>query len=307
MNKVYVLPAGEDWIVDRLSKEWQEDNIDISVSDPREADVIWLLASWCWRKLPIELLRQKKVLATIHHVVPNKFGRERQNDFLERDSIVTEYHVYNQETYNFIRPLTSKPINLIQYWANQKTWKATENKESIRARYNLPKDSYLIGSFQRDTEGNDLSSPKLEKGPDLFIDFVKKLKQDPNWNDRNFRDIHVVLAGWRRQYVISKLNECLIPYTYFEKPSQVVVNDLYQSLDVYPVTSRHEGGPQALIECGLLNVPVLSRKVGIADQLLHPNSIKNDVYDAIPSIPNVEHMKLPSGYIQYRLKIEEML
>lgn len=46
MNKVYVLPPSEDWIVDRFVKEWNEDNFDISVMHPKDADVIWLLADW---------------------------------------------------------------------------------------------------------------------------------------------------------------------------------------------------------------------------------------------------------------------
>ena len=30
------------------------------------------------------------------------------------------------------------------------------------------KKTILIGSFQRDTEGHDMISPKLVKGPDIF-------------------------------------------------------------------------------------------------------------------------------------------
>ena len=44
MNKVFVLPPSEDWIVDRFVKEWNEDNSDISVSHPKNADVMWLLS-----------------------------------------------------------------------------------------------------------------------------------------------------------------------------------------------------------------------------------------------------------------------
>ena len=36
-------------------------------------------------------------------------------------------------------------------------------------KYNLSNEDYIVGSFQRDTEGHDLHSPKLSKGPDLFI------------------------------------------------------------------------------------------------------------------------------------------
>ena len=91
-----------------------------------------------------------------------------------------------------------------------------------------------------------------------------------------------------------------VPYTYFELPSQEIINELYQTLDLYPVTARHEGGPQSLIECGLLNVPVVSRPVGIAEQVLHPDAINDDVSLAYPHVPNIEDWKLPHGYNGYR-------
>ena len=109
-----------------------------------------------------------------------------------RDSITTAYHVYNEKTLEFVRKLTKKPVHVIQYWANQKIWRHTGDKLDLRLKYNLPLDAYIVGSFQRDTEGHDLISPKLEKGPDLLADYLESLS-------KNVTNIHVVLAGWRRQ------------------------------------------------------------------------------------------------------------
>jgi hypothetical protein len=120
------------------------------------------------------------------------------------------------------------------------------------------------------------------------------------------KQIHVVLAGWRRQYVINRLEGSKIPFTYFERPSHEVINDLYQCLDLYPVSARCEGGPQALIECGLLDVPVISRAVGIASQVLPIDSINDDLKFARPSIPDVSGWKLPDGYTPYRRLIETL-
>lgn len=300
MNKVYVLPPFEDWIVDRFAKEWNEDNIDISVLHPRDADVIWLLADWSWMNLArLGYIQGKKVITSVHHIVPEKFDRKAIEDFKLRDQFTTVYHVYNQKTLDFIREFTKKEIHLIHYWANQKIWKKTSSKNILRDKHNLPKDKYLIGSFQRDTEGSDLISPKLEKGPDLLADFLGQLSRSRN-------DIHVVLAGWRRQYIMSRLKKENIPFSYFERPSHEIVNELYQTLDLYPVTARHEGGPQALIECGLLEVPVVSRDVGIASQVLPEISIRNNVVDAVPNIPNVDSWKLPYGYSEYRNLISSL-
>jgi glycosyltransferase involved in cell wall biosynthesis len=293
MNKVFILRPSEDWIVDRFVTEWYEDNSNISVTNSKEADVIWLLASWCWQQLAFSgQLSNKKVITTIHHVVPEKFGQNELNEFLMRDKYTTVYHVYNQQTKNFIVKLTNKPIYLIPYWANQNIWRKTGEKKELRKKHNLPINGYLVGSFQRDTEGRDLCSPKLEKGPDLLADAIEKM-----WKTN--KNIHVVLAGWRRQYIIYRLNNAGIPFSYFEKPQQEVINDLYQTLDLYPVTARYEGGPQSLIECGLLNIPVVSRDIGIARQVLSELSISDDVTLATPSIPVADNLKLPLGYLDY--------
>ena len=44
----------------------------------------------------------------------------------------------------------------------------------MREKYKISNEEFLIGSFQRDTEGSDLFSPKLSKGPDQFIEMVKR-------------------------------------------------------------------------------------------------------------------------------------
>ncbi|NBU99137.1 MAG: hypothetical protein EBS19_13165, partial [Spirochaetia bacterium] len=227
MNKVFVLPPYENWIVDRFVKEWNQDNIDISTSDPQRADVIWLLADWAWDKLSSFDLSKKKVLTTIHHIVPEKFDSYAISNFLKRDSITTAYHVYNEQTKNFIKKYTQKEIHVIQYWANQKIWFPTQQKNELRKKYNIPIDGYIIGSFQRDTEGKDLRSPKLEKGPDLLADYLEKIYQKE-------RKLHVILAGWRRQYIVERLKNANIPFSYFELPPHNVINDLYQTLDLYP-------------------------------------------------------------------------
>ena len=303
MNRVFVLAPGEDWIVDRFVKEWNEDNSDICVSDPAQADVIWLLSDWTWRRIPHSLLQQKKVITTIHHIVAEKFDVTAQADFVARDVVTTAYHVYNQRTFDFIRQLTDKPIFFIKYWSNHLIWRRTGSKVELRKKFGLPIDSFICGSFQRDTEGLGISRgiflPKMEKGPDLLVDFLEKI-----WETQ--RNLHIVLAGWRRQYVMEGLDRAKIPYSYFERPKQEIVNELYQCLDLYPITAREEGGPQALIEAGLLGVSVVSRPVGIAEQVLPFESINDDVSLAVSNIPNVESWKIPAGYQPYRDLIQSL-
>lgn len=311
--KTWLLPAGEDWICDRLVQDWYEWNADISTQDPHEADVIWLLSDWRWKEVA-RILRGKKVMTTVHHIVPEKFGPTERTDFRSRDDLTDVYHVYNERVFDFIRPLTSKPIHLIPYWANQNIWKKSDlTQEELRKKHGLPIEGHLIGSFQRDTEGSDLRSPKLEKGPDLLVEYIDALRDfkfgaRPHLIQGGFKpsELHVVLAGWRRQYVIGELEKLGIAYTYFERPKQEILNELYQTLDCYVVAARCEGGPQALIECGLTGTPVISRPVGIAEQVLPPTAINTRLFSTFSAIPDVSKMLLPHGFEGYRKLLKEI-
>lgn len=319
--KVFLLPPGENWIVDRMVAEWTRDNHDITTSDPNIADVIFLTADWCWRRVPYDILKSKKVVTMVHHIVPEKLGYNEQVDFALRDDITDVYVVPNDYTKTFIKKFTKKPIEVISYWANQNLWfKSEENKYQLRAKHGLPIDAYLIGSFQRDTEGASCDGPnpqpKWEKGPDLLADaiisFSKKLKTtspnpliDPGSSELD-KEVHVVLAGWRRQYLIKRFNDTGVPFTYIENPPFGTLRELYQTLDLYPVTARYEGGPQSLIECGLLDVPVVSRPIGIAPYVLPFSAIHEDVTQATPAVPNVGHLTLPEGYRKYRELFERL-
>lgn len=296
MNKVFVLPPNENWIVDQMVNDWYAYNDDISVRSPNNADVIWLLADWTWNKIPASILSQKKVITTVHHIVPEKFNA---SEFLYRDSFTHVYHVPNEHTRSFIEKYTKKRIITVPYWANQNIWKITSTRDDLRKKFEIPPDAYVIGSFQRDTEGSDLVSPKLEKGPDLFADAVIKLHKKKG-------NVVVLLAGWRRQYIINRLKADAVPFIYIELPNQNTLNELYQALDLYLVTSRYEGGPQALIECGLTGIPVCSRNVGIANVVLKSYSINDDVTLATPSVPVVDSYMLPVGFEPYRKLITEI-
>ena len=264
--KVFVLAPSENWICDRLAQEWNENNRDISC-DYLDSDILWLLAGWCWNRVPPTLLNDKKVVVTIHHVVPEKFDDTKKGEFLFRDQFVDAYHVPNSKTELFVRGMTSKPVHVIPYWYNSKIW-YPEDRRSCRAFFNLPASKFVVGSFQRDTEGGT-KNPKLEKGPDLLCNFLDDLKKH--------RDVHVLLGGWRREYVIDRLDSSGIGYSFFEMADVETLRKMYCSCDLYVVSSRYEGGPQAIIECSATNTPIVSRDVGIAKDVLHSSCISDSL------------------------------
>lgn len=304
--KLFILKPNEDWIVDRFAREYfvnhQKDIVD-SIDD---AEIVWLLADWAWNQIPKRKLIHRKVLTTVHHIVPEKFDLSAKYDFLSRDDITDIYHVPCIHTRRQIGPLTKKPILIHPFWVNQNLWYPLSKRgaqNELRKKYGIPDETFIVGSFQRDTEGHDLISPKLEKGPDLFCDAVEKYRE-------KYGDVFVVLAGWRRQYVIKRLESLGIKYLYVELPKYSVLKELYHTLDLYVVASRYEGGPMAIVECAASKVPIVSRDVGIASKILAPRSVGENVIDLEPSVDfsfkQVTEYYMPRGFEPFEKIFKKM-
>jgi len=276
--KIYINKLKENWIVDRFRREFlnhQKESVTNFVSN---SDVIWIIAPWVWKKIPKRHLKNKKVLCTYHHFDFSNFDKENFNTL---DKFVDEYHVISKKTELDLKKLTNKKITTIPFWIDEKQFFYIENKEDLREHFGFSKNEFLLGSFQRDTEGHDLKSPKLVKGPDRFLEIAKRIyKKNPN--------LIVVLSGKRRQYLIENFENFGIPYKYFEMVNLENMNKLYNILDLYIVSSRIEGGPQAILECAISRTPIISTDVGIAREILHPSSIfEKTYYDN--ALPNINH------------------
>ena len=63
------------------------------------------------------------------------------------------------------------------------------------------------------------------------------------------------------------------------------LNELYNILDLYVVSSRVEGGPQSIMECAISKTPIISTKVGVAEKILSNESIyePSNFLDAKPN------------------------
>lgn len=297
--KVFVLAPMENWICDRFVSEWHSTYPELFAKTPEDADVVWLLADWCWNRVDIQTLASKTVVATVHHLVPDKFDQSSFNEFMFRDKLVDFYHVPCLKTKQQVMKLSSKPVVSMPFWVNNVLW---NEKPPVIKREDLgiSNDVFLIGSFQRDTEGHDLKSPKLEKGPDLFCDAVEEISNSCQ------KKVEVLLAGWRRQYVMSRLEAANIRYHYRELPELDEVRDLYKMLDLYIVAARYEGGPQAIVEAATMQIPIISTDVGVASEILAHESIF-EPGNASMAIPNtayakqaVSHFEFPNGIDKFR-------
>ena len=299
--KIYLTKINESWIIDRIKNEWTVNNKKITTKNPYFSNIIWDIAPWASKPTYLKKFKNKKIIQSIYHIENiSPEGREIKN-IKENDNFIDGYHVISKKTKEVLQNFTKKTIFYLPLWVNQDIWYNKSNKNELRANFGFTRSDYLVGSFQRDTEGSDLTSPKLVKGPDIFIEIVKNLYKKNN-------KLRVVLTGKRRDYVISELKKNNIPYKYFEMTNFPMMNDLYNILDLYLITSRLEGGPQALVECGQTRTPVISTDVGIAREILGADSIFD--YKNISSFneasPNVEKayiesskLTIPKGMLGY--------
>ncbi len=297
LKKVYLNKANENWILDRLRSEWYLNNKNVSSKFIRFSDVVWICSPWTWKSISRKYLKKKYVICSIYHIDETKFTDKDHQEFNERDKFVDFYHVISENTKNQLSNYTDKKIISIPFWADSDIWKNLNNKKTIKEELNIPNDVFVIGSFQRDTEGSDLKSPKLSKGPDRFIKIVKEMNTD--------KKVLVLLAGKRRSYVINELENLKISYKYFEMADNNLLNKLYNCLDLYIVASRVEGGPQAILECALSKTPIISTDVGVAKEILSSKSIftMENFLDAKPDIEhaykNAIKYKIPDGFKDY--------
>jgi glycosyltransferase involved in cell wall biosynthesis len=141
------------------------------------------------------------------------------------------------------------------------------------------KGKTIVASIQRDSLGSDLTKPKFQKDPDLFVKCVSRIK-----------DCLVLLAGPRRHYIRNLLNKKKIPYIFIGKETDVddislnnlnedVVNLIYNLADIYIVSSSNEGGPKSIFESMLTKTPIFSTDVGMAPDFLPSSLIYKDEID----------------------------
>ena len=296
--KIYLSKINESWIVDRVKDEWFEYNDEISTKEIKDSDIIWIISPWLWQKIPKRYLKTKKVVCSIYHFEDKDFLKENLIDFYDRDKFVTHYHVISPKVKEQLENLTDKPVTYIPFWVNQNLWFNIEDKKFLRKKFGVAEDSFLVGSFQRYNEGSDLISPKLIKGPDRFIEIVKYYEA----KNSNFK---VILTGKRRQFVINELERLNIEYLYFEMANFETLNELYNLIDLYVVSSRIEGGPQAIVECGITKTPIISTDVGFASDILATESIF-DMDNFSDAKPNVNYafqksleIQIPDGFNKF--------
>lgn len=266
-------------------------NVKIS-NNPFIADIIYcvwwnLLDNWKYG-----FFRKKAFIATVTNDLSQQretFNRVKKNV----DIWVCANKKQVQELLNW--GIQEENIKYSPFYVDEMIFKRLnltrlEISKSLGINHNLIEDRILIGSFQRDSLGADLSKPKWQKNPDLLVSILKTLKPEKYL---------LVLAGPRRHYIIKQCEKFDIPYLFIGSLSQVKagvddinvntlplekINLLYNMVDIYLVTSKSEGGPKAVIEAALTQTPILTTKVGMAPDLLDVFSLYKTREEAVEKI-----------------------
>jgi glycosyltransferase involved in cell wall biosynthesis len=260
----------------------------IQISNFLQNDVLHLVR---WNSLintPRELLVGRRVMSHLTHAPETAFA---EAEFSHVGKIVQLWVVRSTQAHQTFSARGLRTVH-IPYAYDPAIFfpipKDDPRLQSLRDEWKVPSDAFLVGSFQRDTEGSDLISPKLIKGPDIFLECVLLLRE-------HMPNLHVVLAGPRRFWLRQKLAECGIPHTFIGKDvhgddikfnvvSQQTINLLYNLVHVYLVTSRMEGGPQAILEASATGCKILSTAVGHVEDFLHKDCIFHSPQDVVEKI-----------------------
>ena len=149
-------------------------------------------------------------------------------------------------------------------------------RDAARAELGLPRDAFVVGSFQKDGVGmGDGLEPKTIKGPDVLVAALASAHE-------GLGELVVLLTGPARGYVRAELERRGVPHVHRLLPTRDGLTTAYHALDAYVVASRQEGGPKSILESMATGVPLVTTSAGQAPDLVDDgvNGILVDVEDA---------------------------
>jgi len=151
----------------------------------------------------------------------------------------------------------------------------SELRSRARETLGLPTSAFVLGSFQKDGVGWGKGlEPKLVKGPDIFVAVVERVREE-------IPELAVLLTGPARGYVQRELDRLGVPWEHVFARSREELARAYHALDAYLVASRQEGGPKAVLEAMAAGIPLVTTRVGQAQELVEDgrNGLLCDVED----------------------------
>jgi len=177
----------------------------------------------------------------------------------------------------------------VPYAIDESVFFPLPDRASLRDKYGIPREAYVIGNFHRDSEGSDLAKPKLQKSPETLVAILRMVKAEGLVP-------HVLLAGPRRHWIREALQKEGISFTFVGRGdiagddfginilSRPQLNELYNACDLYLIASRWEGGPQSAMEAAAARTKMLSLPLGVAADILEQQSLFDTPAEAAEKI-----------------------
>jgi len=248
--------------------------------------------------LSSKMVFSKKKILTWFHFVPED---ERNKQVLEKQTSLKFIHTACQKSRKDLIEFGIFPekIKVIPLGVNLSLFKPAGEKEKreLRKKLNIPGKSIVLGSFQKDGEGwGEGNTPKLIKGPDVFVKAVEKIAKELS--------VFVLLIGPARGYVKKELEKRKIPFLHLGFLEEMKdVAQYYRVLDLYLVSSRIEGGPKAILESLASGVPIISTKVGMAIDILRQDLLADNALElAEKAVHIMKNQELRRDIIRFGLE-----
>jgi len=251
-----------------------------------EADVVHSVWERTLLKLDPRLLEGKRIICHVCNEVIRTFD---QSCMIHAREVIGLWVPISREAEASLKSLRLRTLYM-PYTILPEVFKPLPylSRDELRDRFGIPRDTYVISNFMRDSRVDDIRLPKSQKGVEVFLQIIATLYK------RKY-PIHVLLAGPRRHWIKARLREQGIPFTFvgqevssddnaFNILDPSTVNMLYQASDLHLITSRWEGGPRGVLEASAAKTPVLCSPVGIARDMLEPESLFSCFDEAVDRI-----------------------
>lgn len=240
-----------------------------------EADVVHSVWEHPLLNMDLRLLKGKRVVCHVCNEVVRTFN---QSCMIHAREVIGLWVPISHEAETSLKSLRFKTLYM-PYTILPDVFKPvlSPSRDELRDRFKIPRDSYVISNFMRDSRVDDIGRAKPQKGVEILLQIIATLC-------KKGYPIHVLLAGPRRHWIKARFRERGIPFTFvgrevdsddnaFNIMDPPTVNLLYQASDLHLITSRWEGGPRGVLEAAASKTPVLCSPVGIAKDMLEPASL----------------------------------
>lgn len=275
-NNIIIKGENKNWVLNQIASEYKKmfldlfDNVSFNENDAYLSDDTHLfIMSKYYALKNLDSFKNKIYFPYYHGLEDIQSAQESLEIIKNNLNKISKIQVSNSLIENFFLENKISKDKFMRIPITVDTNKFDHlnklNSEEVRESFNIPKSSFVIGSFQKDGDGWGKGNvPKLIKGPDIFVNTIKILKN-------KIPELFVLLSGPSRGFVKNELDKLNVKYKHVNFYNYDDLIKLYKCINVYLISSREEGGPRAIMESFASKTPLVSTNVGQAVDMIKDN------------------------------------